>query len=72
LEKGEECIKLIPCRNIQQAEFHRVNCCPSLFEEKMKDIPKRRNIRKARRNRRKNSNKSSLSCDKERDRPVGA
>jgi len=26
------------------------SCCPSLFDENMKDIPKRRNIRKARRN----------------------
>jgi len=24
------------------------SCCPSLFDENMKDIPKRRNIRKAR------------------------
>jgi len=31
------------------------SCCPSLFDENIKVIPKRRNIRKARRNRRKKS-----------------
>jgi len=36
----------------------------------MKDIPKRRNIKKIGRriSKRKKSSKSSLSCDKERDR----
>jgi len=29
------------------------SCCPSLFDDNTKDIPKRRNIRKARRNKRK-------------------
>jgi len=33
--------------------FLNSSCCPSLFDENMKDIPKRRNIRKARKNKKK-------------------
>ncbi len=40
--------------------FINSSCCPSLFDENKKDIPKRRNIRKARGNKEKKNDFFSL------------
>jgi len=37
-------------QNNKPVLFPNSSCCPSLFEENIKDVPKRRNIRKTRRN----------------------